>query len=71
MRSPLWVEGIGTKSSTGPSFLGPSRCGHPWGRECSFSIVTKDLPFFLDIHLGLVASLVSLAVGHWICLTLL
>ena len=46
MRSPLWVEGIGTKSSTGPSFLGPSRCGHPWGQECSFSIVTKDLPFF-------------------------
>ena len=45
MRSSLWVEGIGTKSSTGPSFLGPSRCGHPWGRECSISIVTADLLF--------------------------
>ena len=35
---------------------------HPFGsRECSFSIVTKDLHFFLAIHLGLVAVSVSLA----------
>ena len=28
---------IVTKASTGPSFLGPSRCGHPLGRECVHS----------------------------------
>ena len=33
----------------------------PFGsRVCSFSIVTKDWHFFLDIHLGLVAFSVSL-----------
>ena len=34
----------------------------PFGsRVCSFSIVTKDWLFFLDLHLGLVAFSVSLA----------
>ena len=28
---------VGTKNSNGSSFLGPSRCGHPLGRECVHS----------------------------------
>ena len=28
---------FGPKNSSGSSFLGPSRCGHPLGRECVHS----------------------------------
>ena len=28
---------FGTKNSNGSSFLDPSRCGHPLGRECVHS----------------------------------
>ena len=45
---------FGTKTSNGSSFLGPSRCGQPFGSSvCAFSIVAKDWQFLLEFHLQL------------------
>ena len=55
---------IGTTTSTGPSFLGPSRCGHPLGREWFILDRSEGLAIFAGVSSS-VSCRFSVSLAEW------